>query len=188
MKSNSSLLKASVASLVVASVLLVTVVLPAEYDLDPLGTGAALGLTGLSRTGPSALSDQPSPFRQDRIRFELAPFESVEYKYRMGVGAAMVFAWQASGEVVFDFHAEPDGAEEGYAESFEQGRDRIRYGSYVAPFAGIHGWFWENRGAETVTVILDASGFVDGAIEFRDNDQSERLPSSVAGAPISERR
>jgi hypothetical protein len=175
--------KATLISLVVAGVLLVTVVLPAEYDLDPLGTGALLGLTGLARTGPAALSDQPSAFRQERVRFELAPFESVEYKYRLEAAAAMVFSWRASGEVVFDFHAEPDGAEEGYAESFEQGRDRARNGTYVAPFAGIHGWFWENRGTDTVTVTLDASGFIDRATEFRDNDRSERLPPLVVDFP-----
>ena len=167
-------------SLAVAALLLVTVVLPAEYDLDPLGTGSLLGLTGLSRTEPDALTDQPAPFRQDRIVFELSPFESVEYKYRLEPGAAVNFSWQATGEVVFDFHAEPDGAEEGYAESFEQGRTPGRSGTYVAPFAGIHGWFWENRGDRPVAVTLDASGYFGTATEFRDNDRRDRLPPLVA--------
>ena len=35
------------AALLVAGVLLVTVVLPAEYAVDPLGTGARLGLLDL---------------------------------------------------------------------------------------------------------------------------------------------
>ena len=39
-------------------------------------------LTGLSRTGPTALVDQPGSFRQEQRLFELAPFESAEYKYR----------------------------------------------------------------------------------------------------------
>ena len=30
---------------------------------------------------------------------------------------------------------------------------------FHAPFSGIHGWFWENRGLTTVTVKLNASGF-----------------------------
>lgn len=173
------LLKATTISVVVAAVILVTLVLPAEYDLDPLGTGALLGLTGLSRTGPQALVDQPTPYRQERRTFELAPFESVEYKYRLAADAGLVFSWQATGEVVFDFHAEPDGSEEGFAESFEQGRDVARHGAYSAPFPGIHGWFWENRGAEPVTVTLNASGFTDAATEFRDNDAYPRLPPFV---------
>ena len=39
------------AALLVAGLLLVTVVLPAEYALDPLGTGAKLGLLELGLTG-----------------------------------------------------------------------------------------------------------------------------------------
>ena len=66
-----SLLKATLISLAVALVLLVTVVLPAEYDIDPLGTGAALGLTGLSRTGPGAVIDQTMPLAADRPSIHL---------------------------------------------------------------------------------------------------------------------
>ena len=40
---------ATVAALILAGVILVTVVLPAEYGIDPLGTGKALGLGDLAR-------------------------------------------------------------------------------------------------------------------------------------------
>lgn len=174
--SNPGLWKATLISLVVAGVVLVTAVLPAEYDLDPLGTGAVLGLTGLSRGGPQAVSDSAQPFREDFMRFELQPFESVEYKYRLEAGSGLVFSWEATAEVVFDFHAEPDGAETGYAETFERGRAESRHGTFIAPFSGIHGWFWENRGAEGVIVDLAASGFLSEATEFRDGDASTRVP------------
>jgi len=168
------LLKATLISLAVAAVVLVTVVLPAEFGIDPLGTGELLGLSGLARTGPQAVTDESQPFRTDRVRFELAPFESVEYKYRVEQGSGMTFSWTASGEVLFDFHAEPDGAEPGYAESFSQGRGQAANGTYLAPFPGIHGWFWENRGVATVSVDLVTAGFYDHAIEFRDGDQTRR--------------
>lgn len=171
-----SLVKATILSLIAAAVILVTVVLPAEFDVDPLGTGEVLGLTGLSRTGPAAVTSEAGPFRSDRIRFELAPFESVEYKYRVEQGGGVVFSWQATGEVLFDLHAEPDGAEPGYAESFAQGRGTSGDGTYLAPFPGIHGWFWENRSMETVQVDLVTSGFYGHAIEFRDGDQSRVEP------------
>jgi len=169
-----SLVNATLLAAAVAAVVLVTVVLPAEYGLDPLGTGQRLGLTGLSRTGPTAVSSEPLAFRTDRVRFELAPFESVEYKYRLARDGGVVFSWSASGELLFDLHAEPDGGAPGYAESFEQGRDRARNGTYIAPFDGIHGWFWENRGTEPVELVLVASGFFEHATEFRDGDQSPR--------------
>ena len=91
---------ASLAALFTAVLILVLLVLPAEYGLDPLGTGKALGLMELSDGERGALSVQPSAWRQDEINFELIPFESVEYKYRLSAGAGMVYSWQANGEVL----------------------------------------------------------------------------------------
>ncbi len=181
-----NLLKATTLSILVAAVVLVTLVLPAEYDVDPLGTGAALGLTGLSRSGPTALVEQPAGYRQEQRVFELAPFESVEYKYRLEADDGLVFSWSATGEVVYDIHAEPDGAEEGFAESFTQGRGQEGHGSYAAPFPGIHGWFWENRGAQTVTVTFNAAAFTTGAKEYRDNDVFDRVPPLVSARSKTE--
>lgn len=176
-----SLTRATVVSVLVAAIVLVTVVLPAEYGLDPLGTGKLLGLSGLARTGPQAISAELEGFKSDRIHVELAPFESMEYKYRVERGSGVVFSWTSTGEVIFDFHAEPDGAEPGYAESFEQGRGVAGHGTYLAPFPGIHGWFWENRGMEPVVVDLVTSGFYDHAIEFRDGDQRRH---NLQAAPV----
>ena len=49
MPSKSALAKATGIALLVALILLFTAVLPAEYGFDPLKTGAALGLTGISQ-------------------------------------------------------------------------------------------------------------------------------------------
>src|SRR5688500_17724778 len=46
--SPAKLFKASAVALAIAALILITVVLPAEYGLDLLGTGAALGLMVLS--------------------------------------------------------------------------------------------------------------------------------------------
>ena len=46
--SKAKLAWATLAALVVAGVVLVATVLPAEYDIDPLGIGEALGLRVLS--------------------------------------------------------------------------------------------------------------------------------------------
>ncbi|NQX88874.1 MAG: hypothetical protein HRT77_09430 [Halioglobus sp.] len=162
------ILLASAAAFLVAVILLVTVLLPAEYGWDPLGTGAALGLLGMAVDDVAVLDEQDSPWRQDAIALQLAPFESVEYKYRLQQGEALLFQWRADGEVLFDLHAEPDGAAQGYAESFATGRGSGANGSYTAPFPGLHGWFWQNRGDKTVIVTLQTSGYFDRAVEFRD--------------------
>jgi len=56
-----SLATATVVALLTAGVILIVVVLPAEYGIDPLGTGRALGLTDLANaTGPAA-ADSAAP-------------------------------------------------------------------------------------------------------------------------------
>ena len=159
---------------VVALVLFVAFVLPSEHGRDPLGTGRLLGLTGLYMPdgvfGPVVESEEGNWPMRDGRSFPLAPFESVELKYDLAEGDGMVFCWAATGEVLFDLHAEPDGGTIDDARSFAAGRGLRQGGTYIAPFDGIHGWFWENRGGESVTVHLVASGMMAGATRYHDND------------------
>lgn len=168
------ILMATLVALVVAALILVIAVLPAEYGLDPLGTGGLLGLTELAPGRADVVTPETSDFKVDNVKFVLGPFESVEYKYRLNQGGSMVYAWKATGELIYDFHSEPDGAPEGYAESFDQARASELRGTYRAPFTGIHGWFWENRTQADVTITLTSAGFYSGALEFRGNDVSPR--------------
>lgn len=164
----------TLAALVVAGVLLVTVVIPAEYGIDPLGTGEALGLVVLSDPSPAdipvrsdGLVPQPEAYRIDRRVLEIAPGEFAEYKFRLEAGEAMVYTWTATDSVLVEMHSEADGAPEGTAEFFEVLEAAVEgAGSYVAPFPGDHGWAWTNEGEEAVTVTLHASGFFSDAIEY----------------------
>jgi hypothetical protein len=181
-----TLLKASAAALVVATILLVTIVFPAEYGIDPLGTGKALGLSALSagttaeepvpplggtkmapvQEGPFAL--YPAGFKVDSREIVLGPYEYVEYKYHLERGAAMLFSWRASGAVMHDFHGDPEGQSSSTAaQSFDARPRRQADGSFAAPFTGIHGWFWENLGGETITVRVTTAGFYTSAHQFR---------------------
>ena len=165
------ILVTSTGALLMAATLLITVILPAEYGWDPLGSGAALGLLGMGEEGVAALHNQSGPWRSDRIEFELAPFEAVEYKYRLMAGATILFQWHANGEVLYDMHAQPDGTAPGYASSFEKARGLSSSGSYTAPFTGIHGWYWQNRGQQDITLTLETSGYYREAIEMRDGHE-----------------
>jgi len=172
------------AAILVAGVLLVTIVMPAEYAVDPLGTGARLGLLALGETGKqvealdaSATSEagaqgaivvsQPHPFVRDTEDFVIEPGQGMEYKYRLQKGQALLYTWKATAPVNFEFHAEPDGAPRGYAQTYEK-RDATleSSGTLTAPFPGIHGWYWENKTAKPVTVTLQTAGFYNLAHEF----------------------
>lgn len=167
-------LVATVAALAAAGLVLVAFVLPAEYGLDPLGTGRLTGVLALAAPAQEAVAVAERRYVSDRVAFRLEPFESVEYKYRLEADQAAVYAWRATGEVVAELHAEPDGAAVGFAESFRRSRGRADQGSYRAPFDGWHGWFWENRGVEAVTVEMDAAGFFSAARTYGGGRVSER--------------
>lgn len=171
------------AALLVAGVALVVAVLPAEFGVDPTGLGRRLGLLpladlkkqvaafeGASRgdTAGQTVVAAGKPLQHERVEFALAPGEFVEYKYRLEAGQSLVYNWQASASVNVEFHAEPDGAPQGYAETYEKqtGVQRAS-GTLRAPFTGIHGWYWENTSNQPATVALTASGFYTLAHEFR---------------------
>jgi len=175
------ILRATVLAAVAASVILVTVVLPAEYGLDPLGTGRMLGLTRLA--DPAVASSPSTPpagpvsrpgLRTDEFEIELRPFEGVEYKYRLEAGAALVYEWIASTAVEYDFHGEPDGSRPRDAESYEKGTATDARGTFTAAKPGIHGWFWKNRGTGRVKVTLRTAGFYSKSITFHDGERRER--------------
>lgn len=171
------------AALLAAGLALVVGVLPAEFGVDPTGLGARLGVLaladmkqqvnafkdsqgGVATTSP--LSGSEKPFTQETVSFTLEPGGFIEYKYRLDKGQALLYSWQSDGGVVSEFHAEPDGAPKGYAESYEKRpASRRAAGTLVAPFAGIHGWYWENPETAPVTVTLTTAGFYALAHEFR---------------------
>ena len=60
------------------------------------------------------------------------------------------------------------GTPSSFAVTFEKLDDRpTGHGSYTAPFPGIHGWYWQNRTENAVTLTFSAAGFFSYAQEFR---------------------
>jgi len=182
--SSRALAKATGIALLIALILLFTAVLPAEYGFDPLKTGKALGLTGISQTEVKIKGATPAPapgqtgvytpqpkiYKVDSEDFQLRPGEGVEMKYHMQKGAGMVYGWKANGKLTFEFHGEPDQKpNKDYFESYELddkiGKDSS-YGSFTAPSTGIHGWFWKNSGDKEVMFHLTVAGFFDSAKMF----------------------
>mgnify|MGYP000079562162 CR=1 FL=1 len=168
-----SLIVATAAAGLVALLVLLVAVVPAEYGSDPLGTGRLLGLNALAN-GENPLEEQIEAYREDSVEFILEPFQSVEYKYHLDLDAPLVFNWHADGAVYYDMHAEPAGLGEEGVQSFKQATGDSQTGSFHAPFAGIHGWFWENRGRSTVTVTVNAAGYFYASTVFRDGGDYER--------------
>lgn len=183
--SRSELFRASIVAVLVAFILLITAVLPAEAGIDPTGIGRHLGLTTLGegkRGGIASSAMQVEPpvgtaapvvvptaqppaapaanaFRTDELTLVLQPGEGAEIKAVMRAGEQMLYGWNADkGELFFDFHGEAKGAPSSEFTSFEKGSKSTAEGVFEAPFEGTHGWYWKNRGDGVVTVTLKTSG------------------------------
>jgi len=177
-KTNRNLAVAISAAFVAAIAVFVAIILPAEFGRDPLGTGRVLGLSGVSQTTADALQSQLEFHKTDDVEFILEPFQSLEYKYLMDQGNGLVYSWQADGELYFDMHAENLTVED-TEESYAEGDADRSMGAYEAAFNGMHGWFWENRGFDTVTLRLQTSGFYVHATEYRGGGSTDRTPEPV---------
>lgn len=176
---------ATAAAVVVAALLLVTVVLPAEYGIDLTGAGAALGLLGLAQEQP--ISAQDDEYRLDEAMLRVGPGGWLEYTYRMEVGATMLYSWEATGPLEYNFHSAPDGAPPGYAESFDAQTNARARGAYTAPFTGVHGWYWENETSEEVTISFWTAGFYSEAHEARDRADGYHPLTDLRGNEVRDR-
>ena len=223
------ILAATVCALVAAGLILITFVLPAEYGIDPLGSGRALGLTAMAdvseqpqmpaaapQPDPAAAQEaativpvweqsprgvapkvkgaflpQPAPFQIDSREMVLAPKEGMEIKYNMKKGAGLIYSWTASGTLTFEFHGAPNvkpAGKEGtdYFESYELddavGKNEM-HGTLVAPTTGIHGWYWENKTAEPVTLKLVSAGFYNWVFHNRHEKQTALKPMDAYAVP-----
>lgn len=175
--------RSAVIAAVGAVAIMVTVVLPAEYAIDPTGIGRITGLTEMGEIkrelaeeaardellhgdtssglldavfGVIVGSAQAQEAWRDSVTFTLAPGATTEIKLVMDAGMTAQFAWVATGgRINFDLHAHGSGQSVDY----DRGRGQIAgEGSIAASFAGEHGWFWRNRDATEISVTLQLRG------------------------------
>jgi hypothetical protein len=175
--SHAQLWKATVIAAIIAVLLLTTVVLPAEYGIDPTRVGGILGLTKMSATAeqsaatdPAASTPQPNaavnprdvPFRTDTMSVTLQPGKGSELKATMAAGDRFVFTWATDGGPVnVDLHGEPPNAGNDFTSHLKGSQQQSGNGSFVAPFAGTHGWWWGNKTDKPVTVTVKIAGFYE---------------------------
>ena len=184
--STGQLLKSTGIAAVVATALLITVVLPAEYGVDPTRIGSVLGLTEMGRikmqlateaeaeeaglavpaTAPAAAppaataTDTPAPAapgqRSDETVLTLEPDQGAEIKLVMAEGARVRFTWTSSGGAI-NYDTHADRPGTPY-HGYGKGTEQRVEGELVAAFDGSHGWFWRNRTGAPVTITLRTEG------------------------------
>lgn len=172
--SNKSLIIAILSAFVISVVVYFTVILPAEYNIDPTGIGKKLGLTVLSEP---ILEPVISPvnnqkviekhtkldaydFREDTVSVTVPAQRGIEYKFNIKEFGNLTYEWKTNdtSNIYFDFHGEPAGDTSGYFESYTIATTNQTKGSATVPFDGIHGWYWKNTSDQDVTIELKTSG------------------------------
>lgn len=187
--SRETLTRASIAALAGGAAILMLFVLPAEYGIDPTGVGGALGLTRMAQgedaaeptvaasalAAPAAYAvpaqtqaniQKRTAYRSDEKTVTLAPHTGIEVKARMKAGDTFNFRWTSTGPVRADMHGEPSGGKEDEFTDYWKQKDIVSgQGSFTAPFAGTHGWYWKNREEVPVTITVKMDGFYESAFE-----------------------
>ena len=148
---------------VLAAVLTVLFVWPAEFHRDPTGFGRRSGLLALS-TPRAAAPAYVSGWRSDTIDVPLKFAQELEYKVAMQRGATLVYSWQLLAKpedrVYVEFHGETTPPAALQVQSYrKQDSAAASQGALVAPFDGIHGWYFMNDSDGPVTVRLHLAGF-----------------------------
>lgn len=168
-----------------AIVIVLAVVMPAEYNVDPLGVGK---LSGISRLwAPPEITVNPNSgsvprareyeqgFRTDTIEIPLTGFmggrfgSELEYKVRMKKDATLLYEWEVVGAVdTRDFHYDFHGhttpkspTESMTVATYKQAFGLRQRGALTAPFDGIQGWQFSNASDNALVVRLKLSGFYD---------------------------
>jgi hypothetical protein len=177
--------RATALAVLVALVLLVVVILPAEYGIDPTGVGRrmsifrprAVGADRAPATDEGAASTQPGAagaalvrsnvgLRTDEMSIVLQAGEGAEIKAVTAQGHHFVYSWEATGGAVdVDMHGEAfDAPEDEFTSYWKEDEQTADRGAFVAPVGGRHGWFWQNLNDTPVTVVLRTSGFYEKLI------------------------
>lgn len=163
-QSNKTLLKASSLAAIIAIVVLVLIILPTEYNIDPTGFGKISGLNQLYSTETSSEQKPTSTSKtisgqQDSVTIEVLPGEGLEYKFFLEQYQKLEYTWNTDEKAIyFDFHGEPQGDTTGFFESFTIATSNKMHGTLTTPFAGSHGWYWRNDSDTPITITLKTKG------------------------------
>lgn len=107
----------------------------------------------------SAFKSSTQAPRSDTLTLTLQPGKGAEIKATVAKGQSFVFQWTASADVLVDMHGELPDAHDEDTSYWVDGAQREGAGLFVAPFDGNHGWFWQNRGKQPVTIQVKVTGF-----------------------------
>jgi len=185
--SSAQLVRSTIIAAISALAILVIVVLPAEYGIDPTGGGRILGLTEMGEIKRELAEEAELDHGADAQERDQSRLFSGFFNLLVGTAhAGEAGTW--TDEVIFTLAPEEtyevklvmnEGDVAEYRMTVEGGRvnfdlhahgggQSISYergqgstgaeGNIDAAFTGEHGWFWRNRDDQSLTVTLQVRG------------------------------
>jgi hypothetical protein len=120
-------------------------------------------------TGKEALSrTYPVPYRVDVIDVPIQGNGALEYMIHMKAGGTVVYSWEVPGidnpqsfHTEFHGHTEAAPGQAGDLMFYQRAAGAEANGALIAPWQGIHGWYWQNKSEVPVTVRLRMAGFYE---------------------------
>ncbi|MBR9852624.1 MAG: transmembrane anchor protein [Rhodobacteraceae bacterium] len=192
--SSAQLIRSTCIAAASAVAILVTVVLPAEYNIDPTGIGGVIGLTEMGEIKAQLAEEAEADRLMDLDAEKQSSLINDIFGLFVGTAHAQdAEVWRdettftlAPGESAewklvmeegqtaqyrmlvdggrVNFDLHGHGG--GQSVTYEKGRGSTGdEGEIVAAFDGEHGWFWRNRDSSDVTVTVQVRG---GYAEFKD--------------------
>ena len=186
--SSNQLIKSTILAAIAAIVILFTVVLPAEYGIDPTGVGKLLRLTEMGQV-KQQLAEEAAADAAGLLTTETPDVDNVTEKaVNATIADTTVTNGQWRDEIPFtltpgegteiklkmsegdkanyswavtggEVNFDTHGDALGKSISYEKGRGVASdEGVLEAAFTGNHGWFWRNRGDSDVQVVLRTRG------------------------------
>ena len=186
--SSNQIIKSTILAAIAAIVILFTVVLPAEYGIDPTGVGKLLRLTemgqikqqlaeeaaadaaGLVATGTSDIDNMTeqtiNTTPTDTTVADGQWRDEIPFTLTPGEGIEIKMKMSEGDKANYSWavtggevNFDTHGDALGKAISYEKGRGVASdEGVLEAAFTGNHGWFWRNRGDSDVQVVLRTRG------------------------------
>ncbi len=176
------LILAVLGAAVLAVLIVLGAILPAEFNRDPLGVGKLSGLSRLwapdetvvdpASEGAARAREYDLPFRTDVVEIPLGDFlagadkSELEYKVRMQKDATLIYSWEVVGtseprDFRYDQHGHttPAPGQPMTVATYKQAFGLRQQGALTAPFDGIQGWQFSNSSERPVVVRLRLSGF-----------------------------
>ncbi|RKZ11846.1 transmembrane anchor protein [bacterium] len=190
--SSAQLLRSTLIALVLSSCLLILVILPAEYAIDPTGVGELLGLKQMgeiktqlaeesrdpateSQLQPRVASshETPSPIKPEPtadVEGDIAWTDETRITIAPDEAAELKLIMAAHSRAEFEWTASGGALNynlhgDGGGQSAEYGKGRAAAGGegeIIAAFDGYHGCFWRNRSGAPVELTFRARGEYTG--------------------------